>query len=257
MNNEIDVTTDKFLGGELVIRQPKNGYRAGIDAVLLGTAASTIHANDIVELGCGVGTALLITAKQRQKNNPVRKGLGIEIDHIAASLALKNIVANGFGNDLQVETANGLVANSTNENSFELAVSNPPFFDDGNSIRAPSTTRETAYIIGAPLLVWLKAMLRLVKSNGHILLIHRADRLYDILKALQGRAGDIRVLPIHAVEGRAANRVLICAKKGSKAPTQILQGIALRAHQNDSKYLPEIDAICNGALTDIFIGLSK
>ena len=249
---DIEVTKDNFLGGELIIRQPKIGYRAGIDAVLLGTAGAAIKANNVVELGCGVGTAMLICANQRKKHGTLTKALGLEIDANAAVLCSQNIAENGFADFVSVQNIDGMKPNSAIENRFDLAISNPPFFDDDTAIRGPKFERQAAYIIGAPLLEWLKAMLRLVKSNGEILLIHRADRLFDILQALRNRAGDIKILPIHAVEGRPANRIIIRAKKGSKAPTQILTGINLRAHQNDAKYLPEIDGICKGSATSIF-----
>lgn len=257
MITDAEITSDNFLGGDLTIRQPKVGYRAGIDAVLLGSSAAAFDAETIAELGCGVGTALFVCANLRQKRMAISNALGIEVDANAAALFMENQKNNGFAENIEVLNIDGLKPNVAIENKFDLAISNPPFFDDDKSIRGPNIEREAAYIIGAPILAWLKAMLRLVKSNGEILLIHRADRLFDILSALQGRAGDVRILPIHAVEDRAANRIIIRAKKGSKAPTQILTGISLRAHQNDSKYLPEIDGICNGALTTIFDGLAK
>lgn len=252
---DLEVTTDNFLDGELVIRQPKIGYRAGIDAVLLGYAAAVIKVDNVVELGCGVGTALLICANQRQKHNPICNTVGLEIDANAAELCSQNIRDNGFTEHMNILNIDGLKPNSAIENKFDLAFSNPPFFDDDKAIRGPRMEREAAYIIGAPLLHWLKAMLRLVKSNGEILLIHRADRLFDILSALQNRAGDIKILPIHAVEGRSANRIIIRAKKGSKAPTQILSGICLRKTATDSEYVSEITRICKGGETSLFDGL--
>jgi tRNA1(Val) A37 N6-methylase TrmN6 len=252
---DVEITSDNFLDGELFIRQPKIGYRAGIDAVLLGYAASVIKANNLVELGCGVGTALLICANQRQKHNPVCNAVGLEIDTNAAVLCSQNITANGFDKTVSLQNIDCMKPNSALENKFDLAFSNPPFFDDDKAIRGPSIEREAAYIIGAPLLNWLKAMLRLVKSNGEILLIHRADRLFDILSALQNRAGDIKILPIHAVEGRPANRIIIRAKKGSKAPTQILPGVCLRKAATDSEYVAEIARICKGGETSLFDGL--
>ena len=50
---------DAFLGGRLTIRQPVRGYRAGADPVFLAAAVAAKPGERVLELGCGVGTALL------------------------------------------------------------------------------------------------------------------------------------------------------------------------------------------------------
>ncbi|HET6223567.1 MAG TPA: hypothetical protein VFE11_15445, partial [Dongiaceae bacterium] len=54
---EADVTDDAFLGGALRILQPKEGYRAGIDAVFLAAAAParTSRKERVLDVGAGVG----------------------------------------------------------------------------------------------------------------------------------------------------------------------------------------------------------
>ena len=36
--SRLDVTEDAFLGGRVTVRQPKSGYRAGLDAVFLAAS---------------------------------------------------------------------------------------------------------------------------------------------------------------------------------------------------------------------------
>ena len=52
---DIEITRDKFLGGRLVISQPKKGYRAGVDPVILAASIPARSGESILELGCGVG----------------------------------------------------------------------------------------------------------------------------------------------------------------------------------------------------------
>ena len=56
---ETDLTHDAFLGGRLRLWQPRQGYRAGMDAVLLSASVPANKGERVLELGCGVGTAIL------------------------------------------------------------------------------------------------------------------------------------------------------------------------------------------------------
>ena len=253
MHKNTKTSRDFFLKGSLEIIQPIKGYRAGIDAVLLAAAAQKCNAPQICELGAGVGTALLSLLKR--KNDNALNALALEIDTQTYSYLNENICQNGFENMVQTKNIDGLIPKLEIENKFDLVVSNPPFFDDNSKIRDPDESRQKAYIIGAPLLKWIKSMLRLCHSKGDILIIHRADRVYDIIHALQNRAGDIRILPIHPKTGENANRVLVRAKKSSKAPMQILPALYMRDSENSENYFKEIDEMCNGAALPIFNGL--
>lgn len=258
MTNNAELTCDFFLGQRLEILQPKKGYRAGIDALLLGSAAANFDSKNICELGSGVGVAILTClARRNAAGNMPNMANALEIDEYAANLLSQNASKNGFSNLLEVTNIDGLKPNSPYENKFDLVFSNPPYFDDFSKIRDPHESRHQAYVIGAPLLNWIKAMIRLVKSNGRLLLIHRADRMYDIVDALQNRAGDIRILPIHPKTRENANRVLIGAKKSSKAPTQILPPIFLRDSDNDKDYFPIVDEFCKGGQLSELMGLCE
>lgn len=250
-----EITQDFFLRNKISMIQPKIGYRAGIDAVLLGAAGFHSKGENIAELGCGVGVALFSLLKRKEEaQQPYKRALGLEIDEKTFELTKQNAQNNGIKN-LELDNLNGLIPNNQYENQFDLVISNPPFFDDEKSIRGPDASRHKAYVIGAPLINWVKAMLRLCRAKGEILIIHRADRMFDILEALKGRAGDVRILPIHPKTSQNANRILIRARKYSKAPTQILGGLYLRDINDPDKYLSEIDDMCNGVNIDAFKGL--
>ncbi len=251
----MNITSDSFLNNDLIIRQPKTGFRSGIDAVLLGAAAYYCNFNNVCELGSGTGVAILtLLERKRREKIEIQKALAIEIDEKSFELCKENIEKNRFENTYALNQ-NGLLPNKEIENQFDLIISNPPFFDDETAIRTPKAERTKAYIIGAPLEKWLVAMLRLCHSKGEILLIHRSDRMNDIINGLKGRAGDIRILPIHAKTEQFANRILVRAKKSSKAPTQILPPLYLRDKTNPDTYIESIDEMCRGANLPIFKGL--
>ena len=58
------LTEDEFLGGQLRLLQPRHGYRAGMDAVLLAASVPAEPGQAVLDLGCGVGTAGLCLARR-------------------------------------------------------------------------------------------------------------------------------------------------------------------------------------------------
>ena len=87
-----NITRDAFLGGALDILQPKNGYRAATDPVFLAASIPASAGQSVLELGCGVGVALLCLGKRIS-------GLeisGLEIQEEYAELARQNAHANSI-----------------------------------------------------------------------------------------------------------------------------------------------------------------
>src|SRR5690606_36264457 len=84
------LTRDAFLGGRLNLSQPRNGFRAGLDSVLLGAAVNRAGAS-LLDLGAGVGTAGLVALTL----NPAMVGTLAERDPATAELAAANIGENG------------------------------------------------------------------------------------------------------------------------------------------------------------------
>ena len=97
----MDTTTDDFLGGQLQIKQPLNGYRAGVDPILLAASVHAEVGQTVLELGCGVGVASL--ALGRRVSGVSITGIEIQPDY--ADLARENARTNGI--DMTVVTRPG------------------------------------------------------------------------------------------------------------------------------------------------------
>ena len=240
----IETTHDIFLKGALTIEQPSKGYRAGTDAVLLAAAAAAIPAKKILEAGCGVGTALLSLACLRADSDLAL--IGLEKDEAAWSLALANAARNKVAGEVHFVLGDVLAPDEALLDQFDLVFSNPPYFDDDQAIRDPDVSRQAAYILGAPLDLWIKAMLSMAKPKGRFLMIHRADRLPDILAALRGKAGDLGICPVRPRAGDPAKRVLVSARKGSRAPLRLLAGIDMHPPVGEGRFSADYQAICDG-----------
>lgn len=238
-----DHTTDALLGGLVRLKQPRRGQRASADAVMLAAAIAVKGPAQALELGCGSGVAMLCLAA-RLKNVTVA---GLELQPDLAALCARNIAANGFEDrltvyegDLRARRIAGLTPNS-----FDQVFANPPYFDVARHRVSPHAGRAVARAEGgedaADIGQWIAAMLRYAKPNAGVTLIHKAERLGDILAAFGGRAGAIRVIPLWSRPGQPAKRVIVKAVKGSKAPLTLTPGLVL--HTEDGGYLPEIDAV--------------
>ena len=224
------------------MRQPVRGYRAGLDAALLAAACDARPGQRVLEAGCGAGGALLAAASRC----PEVRFTGVERDPDALTLAKENIVLNGFQD--RVEAIEGDVAvrfSALGIEPFDAAMTNPPFFDDSGALRGPSPEKRAAWMADDGLAAWIGFMSKGVREGGSLTLIHRADRLADILALLGEKCGGVQILPIHPFADEPAKRVLVRAIKTGKAPLRLLPALVLHDRDGD-KHRPEVEAILRG-----------
>ncbi len=236
------ISDDTILGGRIRLRQARGGYRAGLDAALLAAACDPAAANRLLDVGCGVGAVMLAAAARR----PGVSFTGLERDPDAAMLARENIGLNGF--EGQVTVVEGDAADPFARLGlapFDAVVSNPPFFDDASALRGPAPAKESAWIAPEGLAAWLAFLSKATREGGSITVIHRADRLADLLAGLSPKAGSFQIRPIHPFADVPAKRVLVRAIKTGKAPLRLLPPLVL--HERDgAKHRPEVEAILRG-----------
>jgi len=230
------------LDGRVVLRQPARGYRAGLDAALLAAACDAAPGQRVVEAGCGAGGALLAAAARR----PETRFMGVERDPDALALARENIAANGLQG--RVEAVAGDVAlrfSGLGLAPFDAALANPPFFDDPDALRGPAAERRGAWMADDGLEAWTGFLSKAVREGGTITLIHRADRLADILALLAPKAGSAQVRPVLPFADQPAKRVIVRAVKTGKAPLRLLPALVLHA-RDGGKHTAETEAILRG-----------
>jgi tRNA1(Val) A37 N6-methylase TrmN6 len=237
-----ETTDDTVLDGRVKLRQPARGYRAGVDAALLAAACDAADGERVVEAGCGAGAALLAAAMRR----PGARFTGVERDPKAAALARENLAANGLSARVEIlEGDVGVRFSGLGLEPFDAALANPPFFDDAGALRGPAAERRAAWMADDGLSAWIGFLTKAVREGGTITLIHRADRLADILALLGDKAGSIQVRPVHPFADEPAKRVLVRAVKTGKAPLRLLPALVL--HDRDGgKHTGEAEAILRG-----------
>jgi tRNA1(Val) A37 N6-methylase TrmN6 len=239
---EAAITEDRVLGGRVRLRQSARGYRAGADAALLAAACGAGPGERVLEAGCGPGGALLAAAARA----PGAAFVGVERDGVAAALARENVALNGLNE--RVGIVIGDVARPFAKlglEPFDVAMANPPFFDDPGAMRAPAPARRGAWMADDGLGAWTQFLLKATRERGRIVVIHRADRLADLLALLGAKSGSFQIRPIQPFADTPAKRVLVRAIKTGKAPLRLLPPLVL--HDRDGgHHRPEVDAILRG-----------
>lgn len=239
---QTQVVESALLGGRVRLLQPARGYRAGMDAALLAAAVAARPGQRLFEAGCGAGAVLMQVAARC----PDVILTGLERDPEAAALARRNVALNGVEDRATIVTADVAAGfRALKLPPCDWAVSNPPFFDDETALRAPSPGKRGAWIADDGLVAWTDILLSAVKDGGRILMIHRADRLADILSLLGAKAGSFAILPIQPFANQPAKRVLVRAIKRGKAPLALLPALVLH-DRSGAKHTAEAEAILKG-----------
>lgn len=220
------MTDDGFLDGRLKILQPREGYRAATDAVFLAAAIPAKAGETVLELGCGAGVALACL----QHRVPVQ-ATGLELQQEYADLAVQNMARNGLSAEIVLGDLEEMPP-QLRAQSFDHVMMNPPFFETNRHSAPENTGKAMAFLEGkAGLESWLLTGLKRLKPLGWLTIIHRAERLPDILAGL-GTAGDAHILPLSARKGRPARRVIVQARKGTAGPLKLLAPLVLHTGES-------------------------
>jgi tRNA1(Val) A37 N6-methylase TrmN6 len=236
-------TEDRLLGGKVVLRQPREGYRAAIDPVLLAAATPAGTGERVLDLGTGTGAAALCLMARVEGLEVV----GLEIDAATAAIARENALLNRRD---RFAVREGDIARLPDDmRDFDRVIANPPYLERGRADPSSNESRRRSNVDEEGLASWIAAALLAAAPRATITLIQRADRLAEILALLQGRAGAIVVAPLWPKAGEEAKRVIVEARQGARAPLRLHPGLVL--HAPDGRYTATAEAILRGAAFDL------
>ena len=241
-----NLTEDAFLGDRLMLLQPERGYRAGLDAVLLAAATPVLEGPapiEILDVGAGVGVVGLCLACRL----PQTRVTLVERDPLLAALARENAERTGLSHRVSVIEADiGARLSAAPElkarsESFDIVVSNPPYHDAAAGTPAGDVRKARSHAMPAGSLErWLRFMASMTKPRGTMAMVHRAEALGDVLEGCRRRFGGILIRPLHPRDGAPANRIIVTATRGSRAPLTLSAGIVL--HAPGGGFSPAIEA---------------
>jgi len=245
-----DLTCNAFLGGRVQLLQPRFGYRAGVDPVLLAAAVPVKSGQSVLELGCGVGAASLCLAARVAGLSLT----GVEVQPDYADLARRNAAENDMALTVHCADLTEL-PDAIRQQNYSHVIANPPYYQSGS--HSPATNAGRAIALGetTPLQDWIAVAARRLAPKGYLHMIQRSDRLPDLLTACSGKLGSLEILPLSARIGRSPDLIILRARKGGRAafvlhaPLILHQG-AVHTHDGES-YASEIAAILrDGAALD-------
>lgn len=228
-----------MLSGKVRLTQPVDGYRAGIDPVFLAAAVPAQAGEAAVDAGAGVGAAALCLAVRV----PDVSVLGLELDPAQVELAHHNAVTSGVADRVRFQVGD-LLAKAPLP-PVDHVLTNPPYLQSGAFTPPPDPARARAHVAGpGGLAAWLAGCMRLLKLGGTLTMIYRADGLAEVLAGLAGHGG-IEVIPLWPGGAKPAKRMVVRARKGSRAPLVLHPGLVL--HQADGRYTAAAEAVLRGA----------
>ena len=241
-----ELTQDAFLGGRMALWQPRNGYRAGVDPILLAASVPALPGHRVLELGCGAGAAILALGRRVAGLDLT----GVELQEQYAALAARNAEDNAI--PLRVVTADlSQLPAELRQEPFDHVIANPPYYRDAAHTAARDAGRATALGGATALETWIDTAARRLRPKGILSLIQRVERLPDLLGACAGRLGSVEVLPVAARVGRRPGLILMRAKKGGRADFRLHAPLILhrgRSHEADGDdFVPEIQAVLRDA----------
>lgn len=202
------------------IIQRKDGFCFGMDAVLLSGFVQVKEDEEVLDLGTGTGIIpILLEAKTKGKHFT-----GLEIQEEIADMARRSVCLNGLEEKVRIvpgdiKEAGKLFAKA----SFDVVTSNPPYIHDAHGLKNPG---ELKAISRHEILCTLEDVVReaasLVKPGGRVYLVHRPQRLIEIVRVMkQYRLEPKRLKFVHPFIDREANMVLIEAVRGGGSMVKV------------------------------------
>lgn len=234
-----DEAVDDLQNGYKII-QKHHSFRYGVDAVLLADFADIKHKHSVVDLGTGTGIIpILIYAKKKPSEITA-----VEIQQDMADMALRSIELNGLDKSIKVlcmdlKDAPKLLGKA----KFDCVITNPPYVKKECGINNPSETKAIArFEIKCSLEEVLMTAKELLKPGGKLFMVHRTDRLADIIYEMRSSGIEPkRIRFVHPSIGKRPNLLLIEGARGGNRELKFMDPLYI--YDENGEYTEEIHRI--------------
>jgi tRNA1Val (adenine37-N6)-methyltransferase len=236
---EDECLDDLQLNGLMII-QKKKAFKFGIDAVLVANFASSKENDIVCDFGTGTGVIPLIFSAK----NKFKKIYAFEIQTDIANLAKRNFEYNKLQEKIELVNLDiKNVVDYVGKSSVDVIISNPPYFKTGGAI-----VNENDYkaISRHEIKIDLEGLIRsgneILKPNGSFYMIHRPDRLVDIMYYFRKYFIEPKLIQfVQPKAGKVPNLVIIKAVKNGKNELKYLPNLVV--YNEDNTFTKEIDII--------------
>ncbi len=234
-----DEILDDLQNGYFII-QKQNGFKFGVDAVLLSDFAKDARSKRTLDLCTGTGIVPILLAAKT--DTPRIDALEIQED--MADAARRSVEYNKLQNRITVTRGDLKDAVTIyGGGSFDAVTCNPPYMKRGAGLLGEADTKTVArHEILCTLDDVVRVSSKLLISKGRFFMIHRPSRLTDILCCMRGyRLEPKRLRLVCPSEGKAPNLVLVEGMKDGGGELKVLPPLIV--HNADGSYTDEIDII--------------
>lgn len=222
----------------LKIIQNKEGFCFGIDSVLLSDFAKEIKKNSkLLDLGTGTGILpILLSAKTEYK-----KAIGVEIQEEVADMAKRSIQLNRLEGRIEIINENILnLKNKYNKGSFDVVISNPPYKKINTGIQNEDSRKNISrHEITATLEDFIQTTKMMLKDKGEFYMVHRSERLVDILYLLRKYKLEPKELTFVAKNKDTAPK-LVMIKSIKNANSFLITNKTLNIYDEKGNYTNEV-----------------
>lgn len=223
---------------DLYIVQDTEMFNFSLDSVLLPNFISlNKNIKNVMDIGCGNAPIPLILST---KTNA--KIIGIELQKEVCEMAKKSININNLDKQIEIVNADiNKIYKDYEVGSFDLITCNPPYFKytDTSNVNLNDYKTLARHEIKLNIEQIMTISKYLLNNNGVIGIVHRPERLSDIVQAMRNNNIEPkRIQFVYPHENSEANIVLIEGRKNGRPGVKILP--PLISHDPNGKYTDEI-----------------
>lgn len=227
----------------LKIIQNEKGFCFGIDSVLLSDFAKSIKKNaKVIDIGSGTGIISILLCGKTE----LSKIYGIEIQEEVANMSKKSAILNNLENKFEVLNIDiNDVFNTLNKNEYDVIVTNPPYKKlDTGAKNIEIKKLISRHEVKCSLEDIIEKSSKLLKSLGEFYMVHRAERIVDIMCFLRKyKLEPKKIRFVHSKQNEKPILVLIKAVKNAKEFLKIDSPLVI--YRNNGEYTDEILKIYN------------
>ncbi|MDR0922571.1 MAG: tRNA1(Val) (adenine(37)-N6)-methyltransferase [Lactobacillales bacterium] len=233
-----DERVDQLFANDIQVIQSPTVFSYSVDSVLLANFPSIPKHGKIVDLCAGNGAVGLFVS--RYTKAPITQ---VELQPRLADMGRRSIALNHLEEQMTMRTMDLKdIPSSMTHDSVDLLLVNPPYFkQEAASKKNPNPYLAIArHEITANLEDVVRVSAFLLKTNGRIAMVHRPDRLLDILDTFKKyKIAPKRIQFVYPKAGKEANTILIEGiKNGSTDGLRILPPLII--HDESGEYTPEV-----------------
>lgn len=237
------VVNDLLNYNDLKIIQNTEWFSFSLDSVLLANFANVRNNIKIIDFCTGnAPIPLFLSTKTNSKI------IGVELQKEIYELAKQNISMNKLEDQIEIINEDVLnILNKYDTDSFDLITCNPPYFkiNEGSKTNENDIKAVARHEIKLKLDDIFRVAKKLLKNNGKIVLVHRTDRLIEIINSMQNyNIEPKRIRFVFPFSNSNSNLVLIEGAKDGKPGLKIEHSIIV--HNYDGSYTNEVQMIFNG-----------